>query len=285
MRLVSFAQPEKITQNSILLLDLNGVIFDSKAFLKKLKKYREDDLVKAVVVRINSPGGVVGPSQEIYEELKRTKEEFGKPVVAYAESLAASGAYYAALGCDHIVAQQGALLGSIGVIMEFVNLEDLYKWAKVERFSIKTGVYKDIGAEYRKMTQPEKAYLQDLLQEVLTQFKTAIVERRKMSIEQVDEVADGRIFTGTGAQKLKLVDSNGSLEDAIKVAAKLANITDKPNVFEAPKEKPMLLDYLSGMSEEEGHSKIIDQLSSHLGLNLSGQLLYLYPAGLGTTFR
>src|SRR5690606_7819038 len=139
-------------------------------------KYREEDHIKAVVVQVNSPGGVVGPSQEIYSEIVRTREEYKKPVVFSCLGLAASGAYYAAAGADKFVVNPGCMVGSIGVIMQFANLEKLLSWAKIERYALKTGAFKDTGAEYRPMGAEERAMLEDLLNSVLGQFKKAIVD-------------------------------------------------------------------------------------------------------------
>ena len=145
-----------ISKNGILQLELEGVIMNGKKFLKNLKKYREDKNVKAILVVIDSPGGSVGPSQEIYTELLRTRTEFKLPVICVSNGLVASGAYYSAAACDKLVVAKGALVGSIGVIMSFANLEKLYDWAKVTRYSITSGKFKDSGAEYRAMRSDEK---------------------------------------------------------------------------------------------------------------------------------
>lgn len=268
-----------VPKPSVLHLKLSGVILDSNHFLEDLKDFRDDDNVKAIVVQIDSPGGVVGPSQEIYEEIKRTRTKYKKPVVVSAESLLASGAYYIAAGADKIITNPGSLIGSIGVIMDFASLKDLYQWAKIERFSIKTGQYKDTGAEYRTMRADEKEYLQATLNEVWMQFKKAVSEGRNLPLEKVEPYADGRIFTGAKAVELGFADQVGTLEDAIVLAGQLGGLKDEePEVFEPPKKRPSFFEYLSSMNEE---SSIRKTLQTVLPTELMGKPLYLYPGARG----
>ncbi len=167
-----FNPPEQhVSKNSILALDLSGIILDSRDFVETLTKYRKDDHIKGILITINSPGGVVGPSQEIFTEIRRTAKEFKKPVYAYCSALAASGAYYSAVGADKIYTTPGCTMGSIGVIMDLVNLEKLYAWAKIERYALTTGPYKDAGAEYKPLTPEQRVLFQDLLMDVLGQFE------------------------------------------------------------------------------------------------------------------
>jgi protease-4 len=219
-------KPTLFSKGQVGIVELKGVIIDSKRFLKALEEFEEDEAVKGVVVRINSPGGSVAPSQEIYDAVKR----FPKPLVASMASVAASGGFYVACGAKKVFANPGTITGSIGVIMEFINLEKLMEWAKVSRFSIKTGKFKDAGAPYRGMAPEEKELLQGMVDDVLGQFKTAVKEGRKLSDEEVNAVADGRIFSGSQAKKLKLVDELGGIEDAIQAVAKMADIKEKPEV-------------------------------------------------------
>ncbi|MBL7716832.1 MAG: signal peptide peptidase SppA [Bdellovibrionales bacterium] len=223
---------------SIGIFEINGVIMDSKKALKRFDKFNEDSEVKAIVVRINSPGGSVAPSQEIYEALKKAK----KPVVASMSSVAASGGYYIAMGAQKVFANPGTITGSIGVIMEFANLEKLYEWAKVKRFSLKTGRFKDAGADYRTMEPEERALLQGMIDDVLGQFKKAVAEGRKLSMDAVTKIADGRIFSGSQAKANKLVDELGTLQDAIDEAAKLAKIKGKPHIIYPEKNRNRFLD-------------------------------------------
>ncbi|MEZ0391836.1 MAG: signal peptide peptidase SppA [Pseudobdellovibrionaceae bacterium] len=261
-------------QNSILHLKLDGVIVDGDKFLKALKKYREEDDIKAVVVEIDSPGGVVGPSQEIFEELKKTRTEFKKPVVAVSPGLMASGAYYSAVAADKIIVAPGALVGSIGVIMEFANLERLYDWAKISRYTITTGKYKDSGAEYREMREDERKLFQELINEVWGQFKEAVAEGRNLSPEEVEPYADGRVFTGATAVKLKFADEVGTVDHAFDVAAELAKIDDF-EIFEIPKGRPNILELLT---TEEPESKMVSEVMNKvLRADLINRPLLLMP--------
>jgi protease-4 len=243
-----------VTDNSILQLELDGVIMNGKKFLKKIKKYKDDDRIKAMVINVNSPGGAVGPSQEIYEAIKSYRAETKKPVICSTSGLMASGAYYASVGCDKIVVSAGSLVGSIGVIMEFANLEKLYDWAKVSRYSITTGKYKDSGAEYREMRPDERALFQDLINDVYEQFVQAIADGRNLKTDFVKQYADGRVMTGSQAVKLGFADQVGTLEDAVKLAAKTANLGDKYKVFEAPQGKPSMWEFLKDNDEDDLNS-------------------------------
>jgi len=243
-----------VSKNNILQLDLEGVIMNGKKFLKKLKKYKDEDKIKAIVININSPGGAVGPSQEIYEAIKAVKAETKKPIICSSSGLLASGAYYSAVACDKIVVAPGALVGSIGVIMEFANLEKLYDWAKISRYSINSGKFKDSGAEYRAMRPDEKALFQDLINDVYGQFKQAVVDGRKMKVEVVSQYADGRVMTGKQAVALGFADSLGTLDDAVKVAAEAAGLGKDYKLFEAPKKKPSFWDLIEQQEDDDLNS-------------------------------
>ncbi len=250
-----------ISKNGILQLDLEGVIMNGKRFLANLKKYREDENVKAILVVIDSPGGSVGPSQEMYSELLRTRTEFKIPVVCVSNGLVASGGYYAAAACDKLVVAPGALIGSIGVIMGFANIEKLYGWAKVERYSITSGRYKDSGAEYRPMRADEKQLFQDLIDEVFVQFRTAVKEGRKLKDEVLNRYADGRVFTGKKAVELGFADKLGTYEDAVKLAAEMGGLGDDYEIFEVPKRKRSIWDL--GQEDDEDP---INSLKEKVGL-------------------
>lgn len=267
------------SKDSILHLKIDGVIMDGRRFIKNLRRYREDKNVKAIVVEINSPGGVVGPSQELYMELKKVRDEINKPVVAVSTGMMASGAYYAAMGASEIVVAPGTLMGSIGVIMSFANLERLYDWAKISRYTITTGKYKDSGADYRSMRQDERELFQKLADEVLGQFKEAVSTNRK--IDNLDEIADGRIFTGSQALELSLADRIGTREEAFQRAAELAGLQEgKYEVFEPRRERASIRAWLMDEPEDAGVQGFLKVLADSLKTDLNGQLLYIMPGVL-----
>ncbi len=269
---------EKISKNAVLSLELNGIILDGKKFLDDLKEYSDRKEIKGVLIHINSPGGVVGPSQEIYSELKRVRDELKKPVVVSCGGVAASGAYYAAVSADKIIVNPGSLMGSIGVIMEFVNLEGLYNWAKVSRYVLKTGKFKDTGADYRAMNPEERQYMQSVIDEVWGQFKKAVAEGRNLSPQFVNQYADGRVFSGETAVKLGFADQVGSLRDAEKVIGQLTGLGDSPELFEPPKKHNNVLEYLMDQSEDSKFSNpIFNKLFGQSKLELLGKPLFLMP--------
>lgn len=281
-------EPSKklISQKSILQLDLSGVIINGKKFLKSLKEYKEEDHVKALLININSPGGSVGPSQEIFAEIKRFKEETKKPVVCVTTGIMASGAYYSAVACDKIVVAPGALVGSIGVIMEFANLEKLYDWAKISRYSITSGKFKDSGAEYRAMREDEKALFQSMINEVYAQFKKTVMESRGLKEETMQEYADGRVFTGAKAVELGFADKVGTFEDAVSLAAEMAHLGKDYELFEIPKKKKSLWDLgdgtdsdpLNGLAKQfQGNTSLNEIVKMVARPELLNQPLFLMP--------
>ncbi len=279
-----FGESEKkvSSRNSILHLDMNGVILNGKRFLSNLKKYKDNNHIKAIVININSPGGSVGPSQEIYHEIKKAREELKKPIICVTTGVMASGAYYSAIACDKIVVAPGALVGSIGVIMEFANLEKLYDWAKVSRYSITSGRFKDSGAEYRGMREDEKALFQNMINEVYAQFKGAVQKERHLKEDIVNEYADGRVFTGSTAVKLGFADQEGFFDDAVKLAAKEAKLGDNYDVFEIPKKKMSIFDW-GGKEVDDDINALVgyaDQLKSkaNSGVNVDVAVKYLLRA-------
>jgi protease-4 len=235
--------------NKVGVVEVVGIIADSKATLNNLKKFRENDAIKAVVLRINSPGGAVGPSQEILEEVNRTKRK--KKVVASMGALAASGGYYIASGADVIVANAGTLTGSIGVIMNFANVEKLTQKIGVDLYNLHAGKFKDVGTPYRSMTPVEKEYLQKLLDDVHEQFIVDVARGRHMLAHKVREVADGRVFTGEIAKNLGLVDKLGDLQDSIDLAGRLGGIKGKVEAVYPPKEKLSLFNLIFGDDPKE----------------------------------
>lgn len=246
------------SKKTILHLELKGVILNGKKFIKNIDKYADNEKVKAIVVEINSPGGAVGPSQEIYHAIKTVREELKKPVICVSTALMASGGYYAAAACDKIVVAPGALIGSIGVIMSFANLEKLYDWAHVSRYSITSGKFKDSGSEYRAMRDDEKALFQSMIDEVYAQFKKTVMDSRNLKEDVMLEYADGRVFTGSTAVKVGFADQEGYLQDAFDLAADVAQLGKDYEIFEIPKRKMSIFDL--GETEEEDALNGVAQL-------------------------
>jgi protease-4 len=211
------------------VIQLKGLIAEADDVLKQIQQFRLSKSVKAVVVRIDSPGGAVGASQEIFAELVRTNKE--KPVVASMGSVAASGGYYAAIGAGKIVASPGTLTGSMGVIFKFPNLEQIFQKIGYKDEIVKSGKLKDIGSPSRPLTAEERTLLQALLDEVHDQFIRDIAQSRNLPEEEVRKVADGRIFAGETAKNLGLIDQLGNFNDAVALAAKLAGLdTETPEL-------------------------------------------------------
>ncbi|HSG32567.1 MAG TPA: signal peptide peptidase SppA [Thermodesulfobacteriota bacterium] len=231
--------------DKVALLSVEDVILDSKVYLESITSIKKDKDIKALVLRINSPGGAVGPSQEIYSEILKLREKI--PVIASLGAVAASGGYYIACGADKILTNPGTVTGSIGVIAQFVNYKELLEWAKVDVEVLKSGKFKDSGSPLKDLTPEERAYLQSTIDDVHNQFKKAVGDTRKLKPEEVNAIADGRIFTGQQAVDLKLVDEIGTMNDAIDAAAKLGGIEGEPNVTHYPKKKTRLVDVLSNI--------------------------------------
>ena len=235
--------PSFVLGDRVGVVEINGVISDSKGVIREIKYFVEDGGVKAIVLRIDSPGGGVGASQEIYREVVKARDV--KTVVASFGGVAASGGYYVACGADKIMANPGTITGSIGVVMQFANLEELFKKIGYKGYVIKSGPHKDVGSPFREMTPEEKELLQEVIDTVHQQFIRAVAEGRKLPMEKVASIADGRIFSGEQAQALGLVDELGNLEDTIEMAAQMAGIKGKPAVEYPRKRKPSLFDYLT----------------------------------------
>jgi len=257
----SFAIGDKVA-----VVPIEGEIFEARDTLDKLHQYADSFAVKAIVMRINSPGGAVAPSQEIYEEILKVRKSSGKPIVASLDNVGASGAYYIASACDQIVANPGSITGSIGVILQWMEVKDLVAWAKMKPQTIRSGEMKDVGSPYRDPTDAERAYLQSLTAELHQQFIRAVFEGRKGRITQADltRIADGRVFTGEQALSLKLVDRLGNLDDAVNVAAKLAHISGKPSILYPKKRKNTLLDLFTDTSESKSLIDVVNRRAAFL---------------------
>ncbi len=233
---------EITVKNGIGLVEVKGLIIDPQDTVKQLSDFRKNDKIKAVVLRIDSPGGVVGPSQEIWAAVKKVKEK--KPVIVSMGSVAASGGYYIAAPASLIYANPGTITGSIGVLMKFSNIEGLLGKVGMKSFTIKTGKFKDVGSPVRSMTPEERAMLQAVIDSTHGQFVKAVAEGRNLSEAKVRELADGRIFSGEQALNLKLIDRMGTLQDAIAEAGRVAGIEGDPEIIRPPKKKRLLLDML-----------------------------------------
>jgi protease IV len=229
--------------DKVAVVEIIGPIVDARPALKSLKQFREEDAVKAIVVRIDSPGGGVGPSQEIYTEVLKTRAV--KPVVVSMGAVAASGGYYIAAAADGIVANPGTITGSIGVIMGYTNFSQLLKRIGLTPVVIKSGTFKDTGSPTREMTDQEKALLQGVIDDMRQQFVAAIAKGRKMPMEKVDALADGRIYSGEQAQENGLIDRLGNFEDAVDWAGELGGISGRVETVYEEKDTFKLLHYLT----------------------------------------
>jgi protease IV len=233
-----------LSGNKVAVIPIEGEIVDARETLDALKKYADNNTVKAIIIRINSPGGGVVPSQEIYAAIRHTRADSGKPIVASMDSVAASGGYYIAAACDQIVANPGTITGSIGVILQWFDLKELVKWAKLKPETITSGQLKDAGSPYREMTPAERAYFQNIVTQLHGQFVRDVAHgrREKLKYDEVARLADGRVFTGEEALRLKLVDQLGTIDDAVRTAGKLAGIEGEPTKYWPKRREDRLLD-------------------------------------------
>lgn len=250
--------------DKIGVVDLDGVILNPGPTVQQLKKFADDDSVKAIILHVNSPGGGVAASEEIYREVKRIRDEKKKRIVASIETVGASGAYYVSSATNKIYADKGSVVGSIGVIAEWVNYGDLLQWAKLKSVILKTGEFKDTGTPTRDLTPAEKAYLQGLIDNMFHQFIQAVADGRAMKFDDVKAIADGRVWTGEQAMSLRLVDQLADFQSAVEDTAKSVNIKGEPTLVRPEKDRKSLLDLLFGDVSEylPSKEKIIDE---HVG--------------------
>ena len=246
----SFSEKPFKIGKQIGVLEISDIILDSKTPIERLRAFVADDHIKAIIIRINSPGGAIAPSQEIFREIMRAREK--KKIVASMGTLAASGGYYIAAAADTIMASEGTITGSIGVIMKFINFEELQQWAKIKSDMITSGPFKAMGAPTRPMTAAERDIFESMIHEMLEQFIDDITKGRagKITREEVAHLADGRIYTGKNAKRLKLVDELGNLQDAIDLAAKMVGIEGEPKVVYPPEPKMKLREALFGQVQQ-----------------------------------
>jgi protease-4 len=228
------------------VVDLDGVILSPQPVVGQLKKFADDSSIKAIILHVNSPGGGVAASEEIYREVKRIREEKKKRVVVSIETVGASGAYYIASASNKIYANQGSIVGSIGVIAEWVNYGDLMKWAKLKSVVIKTGEFKDTGNPARDLTPAEQAYMQSLIDDMFGQFIQAVADGRGMKFDNVKAIANGKVWTGQQALSMKLIDNVGDFEAVVKDTAKSVGISGEPTLVRPDKDRKTMLDLLTG---------------------------------------
>ena len=247
------------SDNQIAVVEVEGMITRSEDIVRQLRKYQRAPHVKGIILRINSPGGAVGPSQEIYNAIGKIREDGKKKIFASLSTVAASGGYYIASATDRIFANPGTLTGSIGVIMAFSNIQDLIAKIGVKPEVIKSGEFKDAGSPVRSISDEERKLLQNLVDDVHLQFVEDVAKGRNLSQEVVKPLADGRVFTGRQALQFKMVDQLGGLQDAIDLLAEQANIDGLPQIVQE-KEKVPFLDWLMQSSLKKN---LTETLSSH----------------------
>jgi protease IV len=234
----------------IAVVDIEGVIVQPKTVADQLKRYGDDSSVKAIILHINTPGGGVAASQEMYDAVKRVRDQKKKRIVASIETVGASGGYYVASATNKIFADPGSVVGSIGVIAQWVNYGDLMRWAKLKDITLKAGELKDAGNPSRDMTPEEKAYFQGLIDDMHGQFIHAVAQGRKMKEEDVKAIANGRVWTGEQALQLKLVDQIGDFQACVEDTAKSVGIKGEPTLVRPEKERKTMLDLLFGDASE-----------------------------------
>jgi protease-4 len=236
-------------RNQVALVEVEGVIVDAASVVEELEDHAQNGAIRAIVVRVQSPGGVVAPTQEIFEAIRRARDK-GKPVVASLGAVAASGGYYLAAAANHVVASPGSLTGSIGVIVQLADIEGLLRKVGVRYEVVKAGRFKDVGSFARPMSDEERRVLQALVDDMYDQFVTAVAESRRLDRATVLAMADGRVYSGRRARELGLVDSLGGLEDAVQKAAEMAGIPGRPRLVRPRRAFRLsdLIEWLVGLS-------------------------------------
>ncbi len=223
-----------------------GLSFSSCWLIQQLRKYADDQSIKAIILHVNTPGGGVAASQEIYQQVKRIRDQRKKRIVASIETVGASGGYYIASATNKIFADPGSVVGSIGVIAEWVNYGDLLHWAKLKDITMKAGEFKDTGSPARDLTPAEREYIQALINDMHSQFIQAVAEGRNLKVHEVQAIANGKVWTGTQALPLRLVDQLGDFRSAVEDTAKSVGIKGEPVLVRPEKERKTLLDVIFG---------------------------------------
>src|SRR5262252_4947989 len=250
--------------DKIGVVDLEGVIISPKVIVPQLKKFAEDDSIKAIILHVNSPGGGVAASEEIYRAVKRIRDEKKKRIVASIETVGASGAYYVASATNKIYADNGSIVGSIGVIAEWVNYGDLLQWAKLKSVILKAGEFKDTGNPTRDLTPAEREYLQGMIDDMHKQFIQAVADGRSMKFDDVKTIANGKVWTGEQAASMRLIDQLSDFQGAVEETAKSVGIKGEPTLVRPEKDRKTLSDLLFGDLSEwlPTREKLMDQ---HVG--------------------
>jgi protease-4 len=250
--------------DKIGVVDLDGVIFSPNPVVQQLKKFGDDDSIKAIILHVNSPGGGVAASEEIYREVKRIRDEKKKRIVSSIETVGASGAYYISSATNKIYADNGSIVGSIGVIAEWVNYGELLQWAKLKQITLKAGEFKDTGSPVRDLTPAEREYLQSMIDNMHTQFIQAVADGRKLKFDDVKTIANGKVWTGQQGVPMKLVDQVADFQAAVEDTAKSVGIKGEPVLVRPERDKKTLADLLFGDLSEylPSREKIMDQ---HIG--------------------
>jgi|TARA_B110000438_G_scaffold70445_1_gene70681 protease-4 len=226
------------------IIQVSGPILSSNPTVKDLENFRNRKDISAILVRIDSPGGLVAPTQEIYEKIKTIKEE--KPIIASMASVAASGGYYIALGADTIIANPGTIVGSIGVIMNYPVMTKFLDKVGIEFETVKSGDLKDVGSYSREVTEADRKHLNEMVDDMYSQFVNVVSQNRSLSKEEVKKIADGRVFTGKQSKELGLIDVIGTFEDAVSIAGTMGQIKGKPKIVQVNKKRPSVLDWFTG---------------------------------------
>src|ERR1700726_4863683 len=250
--------------DKIGVVELEGVILDPSTVVQQVKKFGDDDSIKAIIIHVNSPGGGVAASEEIYREVKRVRDEKKKHIVASIETVGASGAYYVSSATNKIYADNGSVVGSIGVISEWVNYGDLMRWAKLKPEVLKVGALKDTGDPTRELTPAERQYMQGLIDNMYGQFVQAVADGRHVKASDIKSIADGRVWTGEQAMNLHLIDQIGDFRSAVLDTAKSVNISGEPVLVHPEKDRKSLLDLLFGDASQwlPTKERLLDQ---HVG--------------------
>jgi len=253
--------------DKVAVVEIRGEIIESQEIVRQLRNFSRDGSVKGILVRVNSPGGVVSPAQEIYDEIKRIQSQTEKPVVISMGSLAASGAYYISCAGDMIFANPGTLTGSIGVILQYPVVKELFNKIGIQYETIKSGPVKDAGSPFREPNKHDSIMLQSAIDDIYEQFVDVVATNRGLDVEEVKKLADGSIYTGHQARELGLVDTLGGMEDALRYLADQSGIRGEIRVIRPkPKRERNIFDLLGSIKEK------------YIDVDLGGgpQLMYLY---------